>query len=241
MLSVQNLVKRKVSTFQSVIGYPSWQDCTILPNPCLLIECYLVESLSCYMYQRLILAELGLPGLSPKICALYAIFFAWLWTQCLCLVHVYIHKQAKELKHLWQYSALLTSRLANILNYIYFILRGQAIKDLLRTIVIHPLTTAQKAAAATISPAAQLLLSGADRGMFIVGAGDEEVIITFRLHVQLSELTSMQFDCLIYPIAYIFYPHHHHLHFLSCLCRVGHFLSTLRLWPNKTYEEPKGS
>lgn len=38
MLSVQNLVKRKVSTFQSVIGYPSWQDCTILPNPCLLIN-----------------------------------------------------------------------------------------------------------------------------------------------------------------------------------------------------------
>lgn len=76
MLSVQNLVKRKVSTFQSVIGYPSWQDCTILPNPCLLVECYLVESLSCYMYQRLILAELGLPALSPKICALYAIFFA---------------------------------------------------------------------------------------------------------------------------------------------------------------------
>lgn len=52
--------------------------------------------------------------------------------------------------------------------------KGQAIKDLLRTTVIHPLTTAQKAAAATISPAAQLLLSGADRGMFIVGGGDEE-------------------------------------------------------------------
>jgi len=43
--------------------------------------------------------------------------------------------------------------------------------------VNHPLTTAQKAASATISPAAQLLLSGADRGMFIVGAGKEEVII----------------------------------------------------------------
>ena len=41
--------------------------------------------------------------------------------------------------------------------------------------MIHPLTTAQKAAQATISPAAQLLLSGADRGMFIVGAGEEEV------------------------------------------------------------------
>ena len=42
----------------------------------------------------------------------------------------------------------------------------------------HPLTTAQNAASATISPAAQLLLSGASRGMFIVGAGKEEVIIT---------------------------------------------------------------
>ena len=41
----------------------------------------------------------------------------------------------------------------------------------------HPLTTTQNAASATISPAAQLLLSGADRGMFIVGAGKEEVII----------------------------------------------------------------
>lgn len=52
--------------------------------------------------------------------------------------------------------------------------KGQAIKDLLKTIVIHPLTTAQKATTATISPAAQLLLSGADRGMFFVGAGEEE-------------------------------------------------------------------
>ena len=59
----------------------------------------------------------------------------------------------------------------------HFIFRGQGIKDLLKTIVIHPLTTAQKAATSTISPAAQLLLSGADRGMFIVGAVEEEVII----------------------------------------------------------------
>jgi len=44
--------------------------------------------------------------------------------------------------------------------------------------VIHPLTTVQNASTATISPAAQLLLSGADRGMFVVGAGEEEVIIT---------------------------------------------------------------
>ena len=51
--------------------------------------------------------------------------------------------------------------------------------------MIHPLTTVEKAGTATISPAAQLLLSGADRGMFIVGAGEEEVIIiTFQLCVQ---------------------------------------------------------
>ena len=67
------------------------------------------------------------------------------------------------------------------ISYFFLIFRGQAIKDLLRTIVIHPLTTAQKAAQATISPAAQLLLSGADRGMFIVGAGEEEVFSNYFL------------------------------------------------------------
>lgn len=104
----------------------------------------------------------------------------------------------------------------------YFIFRGQAIKDLLKTIVIHPLTTAQKATTATISPAAQLLLSGADRGMFIVGAGEEEVIIiSFQLCVQISELRSMQSDCLIY--SYIFFSPHHYLNFFFNISLVAGF------------------
>lgn len=42
--------------------------------------------------------------------------------------------------------------------------KGQAIKDLLKCIVLHPLTTSQQPVG--ISPAAQLLLSRADKNMF---------------------------------------------------------------------------
>ena len=78
----------------------------------------------------------------------------------------------------------------------------------------HPLTTAQNAASATISPAAQLLLSGADRGMFIVGAGKEEVIIVLLLFgsVCILVLRSMQSDRMFtdHMLSIL-----HHLNFLS--------------------------
>lgn len=45
----------------------------------------------------------------------------------------------------------------------------------MKTLIIHPLNTAYPAGLPNISPAAQLLLSGADRNMFTVGAGDDEV------------------------------------------------------------------
>jgi len=55
------------------------------------------------------------------------------------------------------------------------IFRGRAVRDLLKTIIIHPLTTVSSVGVPSISPAAQLLLSGVDKSMFTVGAGDVEV------------------------------------------------------------------
>jgi len=53
--------------------------------------------------------------------------------------------------------------------------KGRAVRDLLKTIIIHPLTTVSSVGVPSISPAAQLLLSGVDKNMFTVGAGDVEV------------------------------------------------------------------
>lgn len=57
------------------------------------------------------------------------------------------------------------------------VFRGRSIKDLLKTLIIHPLTAARPAGVPNISPAAQLLLSGADRKMFTIGAGHDEVML----------------------------------------------------------------
>ncbi|KAJ7353843.1 hypothetical protein OS493_032118 [Desmophyllum pertusum] len=70
--------------------------------------------------------------------------------------------------------------------------KGQAIKDLIKTIVIHPLTTAQQTGAAGISPAAQLLLSGADRNMFTVGGREKET--NKLLKEVLDSATSLLFE-----------------------------------------------
>ncbi|PFX12272.1 hypothetical protein AWC38_SpisGene23797, partial [Stylophora pistillata] len=50
--------------------------------------------------------------------------------------------------------------------------KGQAIKDPLKCIVLHPLTTSQQPVG--ISLAAQLLLSGADKNMFTEGDREQE-------------------------------------------------------------------
>lgn len=68
--------------------------------------------------------------------------------------------------------------------------KGQAIKELLKCIVLHPLTTSQQPA--SISPAAQLLLSGADRNMFTVG--DREKETDKLLKEVLDNATSLLFE-----------------------------------------------
>ncbi|XP_068758501.1 uncharacterized protein C12orf56-like [Montipora capricornis] len=70
----------------------------------------------------------------------------------------------------FQETDILSTRLTVIKDH-----KGRSIKDLLRTLVIHPLTTGQSPGVPEISPAAKLLLSGANRNTFTVGSGDEEM------------------------------------------------------------------
>ncbi|PFX30130.1 Uncharacterized protein C12orf56-like [Stylophora pistillata] len=68
--------------------------------------------------------------------------------------------------------------------------KGEAVKDLLKCIVLHPLTTSQQPVG--ISPAAQLLLSGADKNMFTVGDREQQSDKLFR--EALDNATSLLFE-----------------------------------------------
>jgi len=76
--------------------------------------------------------------------------------------------------------------------------KGRAVRDLLKTIIIHPLTTVSSVGVPSISPAAQLLLSGVDKNMFTVGAGDVEA--NKLLKEILDSATSLLFEliCVIH-------------------------------------------
>ena len=78
----------------------------------------------------------------------------------------------------WALGRKTNNNFHQMITYFFFLFRGRAIKDLLKTLIIHPLTTVTPTGMPSISPAAQLLLSGADRNMFTVGEGDDEVLRT---------------------------------------------------------------